>query len=92
MRKKLVPLLMALALAVGSLAQTAAAGGFPPVIRDAEIEKMRNQKEAYSQQAILLSDLLKQQSSLADAEGQYHQAVLVYWSARADFQKSLGEE
>src|SRR5882757_1454027 len=61
-------------------------------IRDAEIEKMRNQKEAYSQQSILLSDLLKQQSSLADAESQYHQAVLVYWSARADFQKSLGEE
>jgi outer membrane protein len=60
--------------------------------RDAEIEKMRNEKEAYSQQAVLLSDLLKQQSSLADAEGQYHQAVLAYWSARADFQKSLGEE
>jgi outer membrane protein TolC len=62
------------------------------VIRDAETEKMRNQKEAYSQQSILLSDLLKQQSSLADAESQYHQAVLAYWSARADFQKSLGEE
>jgi outer membrane protein TolC len=61
-------------------------------IRDAEIEKMRNQKEAYSEQAILLGDLLRQQSSLADAEGQYHQAVLAYWSARADFQKSLGEE
>ena len=61
-------------------------------LRDAEAEKMRNQKEAYSQQSILLSDLLKQQSSLADAEGQYHQAVLAYWSARADFQKSLGEE
>src|SRR6266436_6177139 len=61
-------------------------------IRDAELEKMRNQKEAYSQQAILLSDLLKQQSSLADAEGQYRQAILAYWSARADFQKSLGEE
>jgi len=61
-------------------------------IRDAETEKMRNQKEAYSQQAILLSDLLKQQSSVADAESQCHQAVLAYWSARADFQKSLGEE
>jgi len=61
-------------------------------IRDAETEKMRNQKEAYSQQSILLSDLLKQQSSLAEAESQYHQAVLAYWSARADFQKSLGEE
>jgi outer membrane protein TolC len=61
-------------------------------IRDAETEKMRNQKEAYSQQSILLSDLLKQQSSLADAESQYHQAILGYWSARADFQKTLGEE
>ena len=61
-------------------------------IRDAETEKMRNQKEAYSQQSILLSDLLKQQSSVADAEGQYQQAVLAYWSSRADFQKTLGEE
>jgi len=61
-------------------------------LRDAETEKMRNQKEAYSQQSILLSDLLKQQSSVADAESQYHQAVLAYWSARADFQKTLGEE
>ena len=61
-------------------------------LRDAETEKMRNQKEAYAQQSILLSELLKQQSSLADAESQYHQAVLAYWSARADFQKTLGEE
>jgi outer membrane protein len=61
-------------------------------LRDAETEKMRNQKEAYSQQSILLSDLLKQQSSLADAESQYYQAVLAYWRARADFQKTLGEE
>jgi len=61
-------------------------------LRDAETEKMRNQKEAYAQQSILLSDLLKQQSSLADAESQYHQAVLAYWSARADFQKTLGME
>jgi outer membrane protein TolC len=61
-------------------------------LRDAEAEKLRNQKAAYSQQSILLSDLLKQQSSLAEAESQYHQAVLAYWSARADFQKTLGEE
>jgi outer membrane protein TolC len=61
-------------------------------IRDAETEKMRNQKEDYSQQSILLSDLLKQQSSLANAESQYHQAVLAYWSVRADFQKTLGKE
>jgi outer membrane protein TolC len=60
--------------------------------RKAEAEKMRNQREAYSQQSILLSDLLKRQSSLADAESQYHQALLAYWSARADFKKTLGAE
>ncbi len=62
------------------------------VVRDAEAEKVRNQKEAYSQQSILLSDLLKQTSSLSDAESQWSQAVLAYWSARADFQKALGKE
>ena len=61
-------------------------------IRDAEAEKMRNQKEAYWQQSVLLSDLLKQTSSLVDAESQWNQAVLAYWSARADFQKTLGKE
>ena len=61
-------------------------------IRDAETEKMRNEHDAYSLQSILLGDLLKQQSSLAEAESQYHQAVLAYWSARADFERTLGKE
>jgi outer membrane protein TolC len=60
--------------------------------RDAENEKLRNQNEAYSQRSILLSDLLKQRSSVADAESQYQQAVLGWWSARAEFQKTVGEE
>ena len=60
--------------------------------RDAEKEKLRNQEEAYSQQTTLLSDLLTQQSSLANTENEYRQAVLEYWSTRADFQKTLGEE
>jgi outer membrane protein TolC len=60
--------------------------------RDLEKEKLRNQEEVFSQQSALLSDLLKQQSSLANTENDYRQAVLEYWSARADFQKTLGEE
>jgi outer membrane protein len=60
--------------------------------RDVEKEKLRNQEEVYSQQSALLSDLLKQESSLANTENDYRQAVLEYWSARADFQKTLGEE
>jgi outer membrane protein TolC len=60
--------------------------------RDAEQEKLRNQTEAYGQQAILLSDLLQQQASVATAEDQYRQALLVVWTVRADFEKALGEE
>jgi outer membrane protein TolC len=60
--------------------------------RDAEQERLRNQTGAYAQQAILLSDLLQQQASLATAEDQYRQALLAFWAARAEFERALGEE
>ncbi len=60
--------------------------------RDSEQEGLRNQTEAYAQQAILLSALLQQQASLATTEDQYRQALLAFWTARADFEKALGEE
>ncbi len=60
--------------------------------RDAEQERLRNQTDAYSQEAILLSDLLQQQASFATAEDQYRQALLAFWTARADFERALGEE
>jgi outer membrane protein TolC len=60
--------------------------------RDAENEKLRNEMDAYSNQAILLSDLLQQQSSVANAEDQYRQGLVAFWNARADFERALGEE
>jgi outer membrane protein TolC len=60
--------------------------------RDAEAEKLRNEMDAYSNQAILLSDLLQQQSSVANAEDQYRQGLLAFWKARADFERALAEE
>ena len=60
--------------------------------RDAEAEKLRNETDAYSHQAILLSDLLQQHSSVANAEDQYRQSLLAFWKARADFERALGEE
>jgi outer membrane protein TolC len=60
--------------------------------REAEQERLRNQTDAYAQQAILLSGLLQQQASLATAEDQYRQALLAFWTARADFERALGEE
>jgi len=60
--------------------------------RDAEAEKLRNEMDAYSHQAIVLSDLLQQQSSVASVEDQYRQGLLAFWRARADFERALGEE
>jgi outer membrane protein len=60
--------------------------------RDAEAEKLRNEMDAYSHQTIVLSDLLQQQSSVASAEDQYRQGLLAFWTARADFERALGEE
>jgi outer membrane protein len=60
--------------------------------RDAEQERLRNQTDAYTQRATLLSDLMQQQASLATADDQYQQALLAFWTTRADFEKALGEE
>jgi outer membrane protein TolC len=60
--------------------------------RDAENEKLRNHMDAYSNQTILLSDLLQQHSAVASAEDQYRQGLLAFWKARADFERALGEE
>jgi len=61
-------------------------------VRDAEQEKLRNQTDTYAQKAILLSDLLQEQALLATTEDQYRQALLAFWTTRADFEKALGEE
>ena len=60
--------------------------------RDAENETLRNDMDAYSNQTILLSDLLQQHSAVASAEDQYRQGLLAFWKARADFERALGEE
>jgi outer membrane protein TolC len=66
--------------------------GAAQAARDAETEKLRNDMDAYSNQTILLTDLLQQQSTVASAEDQYRQGLLAFWKARADFERALGEE
>ena len=43
-------------------------------------------------QETLLSDVLQSQASLAEANRQYQQALLGYWTAKAQFEKSIGED
>jgi outer membrane protein len=55
-------------------------------------EKLRIAKNRYAQKAALLKDVLQAQSDLVDADAQYSQALSGYWSAKADFDKAIGED
>jgi outer membrane protein len=55
-------------------------------------ERMREVTDRYQQQAVLLTDVLKQQAATASAHDNYQQAVLGFWSARSDFENAMGED
>lgn len=55
-------------------------------------ENMRVSTNKYKFQAALLSDALQTQAALADADYQYQQALLAYWTARADYEKAIGAD
>jgi len=59
---------------------------------EAEKEKVRVITNRYEQKAALLTDVLQEQASLEKATSQHQQALLSFWTARADFEKALGEE
>lgn len=46
----------------------------------------------YKLDAVLLKDVLQAQTSLADANYDYQKALLSFWTAKADFEKALGED
>ena len=60
--------------------------------QDAARENARMRVTQYEVQAALLSDVLQTQASLADTNSQYQQALAAFWSARADFERALGED
>ena len=55
-------------------------------------ESLRVNVNKYRHTAALLSDVLQSQATLAEANHQYQQALLGYWTARAEFEKTIGEE
>ncbi len=55
-------------------------------------EKLRVTMNQYKEQTALLKDVLEAQTGLAEANNEYQQALLSYWTARADLEKALGEE
>ena len=55
-------------------------------------ENMRVSVNKYKSQAALLSDALQTQATLADADYQYQQALLAFWTARANYEKAIGAD
>jgi outer membrane protein TolC len=60
--------------------------------QQAEKEKLQTVIEQYKQKATLLTNVLTEQTNMAQARAQYIQAVAALWTARSDFEKSLGED
>ena len=53
-------------------------------------ENVRVLNARYAAQESLFKDVLQAQSSLAEADHQYQQALLSFWTAKADFERAVG--
>ena len=60
--------------------------------RESAQEKLRVATEKYKAEAALLKDTLQAQAALSDANANYDQALLSFWTARADLDRALGED
>jgi outer membrane protein TolC len=59
--------------------------------RDVSQERVRVGLNRYEQQAVMLTDLLQLQTSLAETSYKYSESLLGYWTARAELEKAMGE-
>ncbi len=58
----------------------------------AEREALRITQARYRVEAALLTEVLQSQAMLADANNQYQQALLSFWTAKAELEKAIGED
>lgn len=55
-------------------------------------EKLRVKTNQFHVQAALLPDVLQLRAELAATDDRYQQALLAYWTAKADFDQAIGED
>jgi len=60
--------------------------------QDAEREALRITQGRYRFEAALLTEVLQSQAKLADANNQFQQALLSFWTAKAEFERALGQD
>lgn len=59
--------------------------------QDAARERLRVAQNQFRENVSLLKDLLEAQTKASDASSQYAKALSGYWTARANFEKAIGE-
>jgi outer membrane protein TolC len=59
--------------------------------REAQQVKLREVVDRYTEKSALLPDLMQQQSAVSQADAQYQQALAGFWTARAEFEKAIGD-
>ena len=74
------------------LQQTRQALVVAQLAQDTAREGLRVNTNKYKFTAALLSEVLQSQASLAESNHRYQQALLGYWTAKAEFEKAMGEE
>jgi outer membrane protein TolC len=62
------------------------------VAQEAARETLREAMNQYQQKTALLQNVLQDQAALAQANQQYQQALSSFWTAKANFERALGEE
>ena len=60
--------------------------------QEAARENMRVSINKYKLVATLFSNVLQTQATLADADYEYQKALLAFWTAKAEYEKSLGAD
>ena len=54
--------------------------------------KLQEVTDKYGQKTALLRDVLQQQAAVEKANSDYNEAIATYWTAKANFDKSIGED
>jgi outer membrane protein TolC len=55
-------------------------------------EKLRVKTNQFQLQAVLLTEVLQLRAEVADVDDRYQQALLAFWTAKADFEHAVGED
>ncbi len=75
-----------------SLQEARAAVDVAGAQQDAAKMKLQEVTDKYGQKTALLRDVLQQQAAVEKANSDYNEAIATFWTAKANFDKSVGED